>query len=89
MGLLEYYGYTKAAAAEVSSTQFFGWVTGFVQGMTKSAEKEASRANKVKAGGVEEGPDKIGKKIAQGQDPLAALANAMKLGTSQLKKTPR
>ena len=66
-----------------------------MQGMAKSAAKEALLKTKGKGpggggGGGEEGggTDKFGKKIAQGQDPLAALAIAMKLGTSQLKKRP-
>jgi hypothetical protein len=85
---LEFYGYTKATAAEVTSSQFFGWVHGFVHSMGKIAEKEVARLAAMKPKSTEEvakPPEKFGKKIAQGQDPLASLASAMKLG-SQIKK---
>lgn len=61
--------------------------------MARVAEKEAARraaAAKTKqggGGGEGEVSDRFGKKIAQGLDPLASLANAMKLGSqAALKK---
>ena len=83
--LLEFFGYNKAAASEVTSAQFFGWVFQFIHNMSKIADKEAARlaAMKPKAedAPAKPPPEKFGKKIAQGQDPLASLASAMKLGS--------
>lgn len=103
--LVEFYGYNKVAAAEVTSSAMFGWVYQLVHNMAKIAEKEAQQrlaaSKKASSSGSGPGggaggadsdspkqpaPPQFGKKIAQGQDPLASLASAMKLGSQIAKK---
>jgi hypothetical protein len=78
--LLEFFGYTKSIAKEVKTPTFFGWISSFAQAMAKYSEKEKQAVVAAKRDEMRPKSAKFGKKIAQGQDPLAALANAIKLG---------
>eukprot|EP01132_Coremiostelium_polycephalum_P004937 gene4937-6154_t len=84
--LLEYFGYSKNNTS-VTCQQFFGSIYTFASLFTKQCiklEKEREAANNNK---LNQGPE--GKKIAGGADPLAALANAIKLGQQNgLRKRP-
>eukprot|EP01133_Synstelium_polycarpum_P016880 gene16880-20072_t len=75
--LQEYFGYPKSANSSLTCQQFFGSIHGFVTNLTKMVlklEKERKANTSTSASSGE------GKKIAGGADPLAALANAIKLG---------
>ncbi|KAK5578112.1 hypothetical protein RB653_003065 [Dictyostelium firmibasis] len=85
--LVEFFGYPKTYATTASCQQFFNSIYSFSLLFSKQCqkiEKEREALNKASGdnGGVQN------KKIAGGADPLAALANAIKLGQTGLRKRP-
>jgi len=57
--------------------------------LAKYSGKEKLAVQNAKNDEVRPKSDKFGKKIAQGQDPLAALANAIKLGSQMTLRNTR
>jgi diaphanous 1 len=90
--LLEFFGYTKSVSLDFTTSQFFKWIHNFAFGVNKINEQINDKERKLEEQSKPKPmTEKIGKKIAQGQDPLAALANAIKLGNqmprNNLRKT--
>ncbi|KYQ90479.1 actin binding protein [Tieghemostelium lacteum] len=81
---LEFFGYTKAQITTVTCQQFFGTLFSFASQFSKiflklEKDREQSQTQMSK---------NESKKIASGADPVAALANAIKLGQG-LRKRPQ
>ncbi|EFA80057.1 actin binding protein [Heterostelium album PN500] len=85
--LIEFFGYPKSAASTVTCQQFFGAIFAFACQFSKVFQKieRESKQNKTNQTNLGAGE---GKKIAGGNDPLAALANAIKMGQGGLRKKP-
>ncbi|EGG14163.1 actin binding protein [Cavenderia fasciculata] len=82
--LIEFFGYPKTATSSITCQQFFGSIYAFSAAFSKMAQKidrDIKNNNKSTNTGTGEG-----KKIGGGSDPLAALANAIKLGQTGLRK---
>ncbi|KAF2077853.1 hypothetical protein CYY_000815 [Polysphondylium violaceum] len=85
-GLVEFFGYTKGQSSSMTCQQFFGSIYSFAMLFSKQCqkiEKERENTNKMQNATGNES-----KKIAGGADPLAALANAIKMGQTGLRKRP-
>ncbi|KAM9946402.1 hypothetical protein ACTFIT_004709 [Dictyostelium discoideum] len=85
--LVEFFGYPKSYATTASCQQFFNSIYSFSLLFSKQCQKiEKEREALAKASGDNGAVQN--KKIAGGADPLAALANAIKLGQTGLRKRP-
>jgi len=84
--LVEFFGYTKGQSSSMTCQQFFGSIYSFVMLFSKQCQKiEKERENNNK---LQNNTGNESKKIAGGADPLAALANAIKMGQTGLRKRP-